>query len=61
MDQAATQYLAVAEVARHLGMSVKTVNLWIKQGKVKAIQPGGAGGRYRIPIEEFQRLTGDAA
>jgi excisionase family DNA binding protein len=38
-----------------LNMSPKTVYKWISQGKVKAFR---VEGRWRIPISEYERITG---
>lgn len=62
VDQVVTRYLEVADIAAHFQVSRKTVVDWIRSGKVRAIQPGGKYGAYRIPVEEFERLkTGVAA
>lgn len=61
MDQESTRYLSVGEFARTFDMSAKTVSMWIRQGKVAAVQPGGPGGKYRIPATEVDRIRGAAA
>jgi excisionase family DNA binding protein len=38
-----------------LNISPKTVYKWIKQGKINAIF---VEGRWRIPISEYERITG---
>lgn len=60
MDSETTQYVGTADVAREFGVSVKTVVLWITSGKLRAIQPAGENGRYRIPASELDRLRGAA-
>ena len=56
MDQTSTQYLEVSDFATAFQVSRKTVITWIRKGKVRAVQPGGHGGAYRIPVAEFDRL-----
>jgi excisionase family DNA binding protein len=61
MDQGATQYLEVSDLAEHFQVSRKTVIGWIRSGKLRAIQPGGRHGAYRIPATELERLKGGIA
>lgn len=60
MDSEPTRYVGTQEVARAFGVSVKTVVMWINNGKLKAIQPAGENGRYRIPASEISRIRGAA-
>ncbi len=61
MDSEPAQYVGTADVAQTFGVSVKTVVMWINQGKIKAIQPSGENGKYRIPASEVTRLMAPVA
>ncbi len=61
MDQPPAEYVGTADVAETFGVSVKTVVMWIKAGKLRAIQPSGENGKYRIPASEVTRLQGQPA
>ena len=50
------EFYRTGEVAKMLGVAITTVSYWCKIGKVKAIKT--AGGHYRIPREEVERLLG---
>lgn len=58
MDQPTTptNYVDVADVAAEFEISERSVWLWIKQGKLRSVQPGGPGGKHRIPVSELERL-----
>lgn len=45
------------EAADLLGISYKTLKLWIYQGKIKTVKT--AGGHHRIPSHEIERLAGE--
>lgn len=47
-------YYTTGEVARIVGVAVNTVSLWCKKGKIRALLT--AGGQYRIPRSEVERL-----
>lgn len=47
-------YLTTGQVSRAWGVSLVTINQWIKQGKLRTIRT--LGGHNRIPAEEFERL-----
>lgn len=49
-------YVAISDVAAQFEVSERTVWLWIRQGKVRSVQPGGRGGKHRIPASELDRL-----
>jgi excisionase family DNA binding protein len=48
--------LTVTDVAKALAVDEETIRRWVRAGKVKAIQPGGQRGTYRIPESELRRL-----
>lgn len=58
MDQPTppANYVDIGDVAAEFGISERSVWLWIKQGKVRSVQPGGPGGKHRIPTSELERL-----
>lgn len=43
-----------AEAARHLGVSIRTVQLWVDSGALEAWKT--VGGHRRIPLESLERL-----
>lgn len=45
------------EAADMIGISYKTLKLWIYQGKIKTVKT--AGGHHRVPSHEIERLTGE--
>lgn len=47
------QYLTTKQIAEKLGYSMKAVNLWIKEGKLKAFK---FGKDYRITEEDFNEF-----
>lgn len=50
-------WLTVAEVADEFGMSVSTVHVMIKDGRLQAYRPSGSPrGMYRVPQAEVVRL-----
>ncbi len=59
MDSTPAQYGDTRHVAETFGVSVKTVVMWIGAGKLRAIQPSGENGKYRIPATEIARLKGE--
>ncbi len=50
--------LAVAEFAERMQMNRETVRVWLRQGKLKGVRPGGTKLGYRIPESELARLLG---
>lgn len=60
MEQNTSGYVSVQDVAGEFGVGGRTVWVWIRTGRVKAIQPGGRKGKYRIPVEEIARLKAEA-
>ncbi len=54
------RFLPVGRVANRLGLTSQTIRLWIKQGRLRAVQPGGErGARWLIPQSEVDRLLGE--
>lgn len=45
------------EAADLIGISYKTLKLWIYQGKIKTVKT--PGGHHRIPSREIERLAGE--
>lgn len=53
------EMLSREETAKRLGITPKTLSVWIKEGKVKAARPGRS---YKIPKSEIGRcLSTEAA
>jgi len=50
------KYYSIPEVADILEFTNQSIINMIKAGKVKAIQPAGKNGRYRVPANEVERL-----
>src|SRR5258708_19899282 len=50
------QYLRPVEVARQLGVSVKTIQRWDKAGLIQTVRT--TGNQRRIPADEIRRLYG---
>lgn len=52
--------LKLKDVAKQLGISYNTLVSWVKNGKLKAIQPGGKSGTWYVTetyIKEFLEQT----
>ncbi|MEK9157720.1 MAG: helix-turn-helix domain-containing protein [Patescibacteria group bacterium] len=50
------KYLSVSKFAQSLGWSPSHVRNLCEEGKLKAIQPGGDGGTWKILTSELPRL-----
>ncbi len=50
------RHYTLKEASKILGVSVKTLQLWDKEGKIKCIRT--PGGRRRIPESEIKRILG---
>ena len=48
---------SVEQVAQRLGLHVKTVRSYVREGRLKAVR---IGKQYRIAREDFEALTGGA-
>lgn len=53
------ELLKLAEAAKLVGVSYPTLKQWIYKGKIHSVKT--AGGHYRIPRDEVERLTGGEA
>jgi excisionase family DNA binding protein len=51
------RFLSVSEAAVRLNVSGPTVRRWVKDGHLRAVQPGGEQGVLRIPEGELKRLA----
>jgi transposase len=54
------RYVSVKTAAAHFGMSERTVTLWCRRGKLKAIQPAGYGGAWLVDIAHITELAESA-
>jgi len=52
------EMLSRDEFAKRLGITGKTLSVWIKNGKVKAAKPGRS---YKIPKSELRRCLSTEA
>ncbi len=50
------RHYTLKEASKILGVSVKTLQLWDKEGKIKCVRT--LGGRRRIPESEIKRILG---
>lgn len=55
------EYVSVQDVAEAFEVSTRAVWLWVRSGRIQAIQPGGRRGKYRIPAGEIDRLKAASA
>ncbi len=53
--------LTVAEVASRLRMNPETVRVWLRNGKLRGVMPGGDKIGYRIPEAEVRRILGTSS
>lgn len=51
--------VTVSALARSLGVAARTVREWCEQGRIRAART--AGGHWRIPRDEADRLLGGRA
>lgn len=56
MSVAVEPLLTVPEVAQRLRVSEVTVRRWLRGGRLRGVQPAGAGGNHRIPESELRRI-----
>jgi excisionase family DNA binding protein len=53
------KYYTIREAASRLNVNPRTINRWIHKGELQAIKlPGRAGGEFRIPANEVEKLLG---
>lgn len=50
------QVFTVGEAAQRLGLKVRTVRQWLRDGKIKSVRTEN-GWNVRIPESELSRLT----
>jgi excisionase family DNA binding protein len=50
------RFLSVSETAIRLGVNGATIRRWVRDGHLRAAQPGGQQGVLRIPEGELERL-----
>ncbi len=50
------EFLSLAEASPQVGLKPDTLRLKIVRGEVRAIQPGGSGGKLFISRSEVERL-----
>jgi excisionase family DNA binding protein len=51
------RFLSVTEAATRFGVAGPTIRRWVRDGHLRAAQPGGEQGVLRIPETELQRLA----
>ena len=51
------KYISTKQFAEQAGVHIATVRLWIKSGKLKAVQPFQRS-TWRIPASELKRFHG---
>ncbi len=49
-------FLSRTEFAAESGLSTATVDRYLRDGRIRKYQPGGAGCRVLIPRSEFKRI-----
>jgi excisionase family DNA binding protein len=53
------RFVSVSEAAKSLGVAGPTIRRWVRDGHLRAVQPGGDQGVLRIPTSELDRLAGE--
>lgn len=53
-EATALQYYKSSQAAQMIGVSIHTLRQWIKNGKIKAIRPGGDQSPYRISLKAIE-------
>lgn len=48
------QYYKPSQAAQMIGISIHTIRVWIRSGKLKAIRPGGETANYRISLKAIE-------
>lgn len=59
LDQSTT-YLTVTEVANRYRTTPRTVQRWIREGRLRAVRLPGGRGRYRIDQAELAAIEASA-
>lgn len=59
---AGESFLKVQEVADRLRMNPETIRVWLREGRLRGVRPGGKRAGWRVPESEVRRiLTADEA
>lgn len=59
---AGESFLKVQEVADLLRMNPETIRVWLREGRLRGVRPGGKRAGWRVPESEVRRiLTVDEA
>ncbi len=58
MPETTPDLLTVAQAAEDLGVSIRTIQNWIKSGRIEAVRPAGVGATYPYTIRatEVEKL-----
>ncbi len=54
MSEVSEKLLTTGEVARRLQVSIKTVQRWVKEGRLRAIKY--PSGRFKVPESEVEKI-----
>lgn len=54
------KYMSVPDFAKRISLSAAMVRRLCETGKIKAMQPGGDGGEWKVFTSELQRLEKEA-
>src|SRR4051794_12805110 len=50
-------YLSISQFSARSGLSVPTLRRYVRDGKIKALQPGGRGAKLLFPLNALESLT----
>ena len=50
------RFLTVPEVAERLRMNPETIRVWLRDGRLRGVRPGGKRAGWRIPESEVRRI-----
>ena len=50
------RFLTVPEVAERLRMNPETIRVWLREGRLRGVRPGGKRAGWRIPESEVRRI-----
>jgi excisionase family DNA binding protein len=50
------RFLTVPEVAERLRMNPETIRVWLRDGRLSGVRPGGKRAGWRIPESEVRRV-----
>lgn len=51
-------YSSAQEIATRIGVSARTVQRWVAEGRLPVSRPGGSRGRYFIPESALMEWVG---